>query len=150
MHRTKRAGPNPERAKSEKTLPSHQPVVFLEGVQLVFHDWIVSDEDFSMIKIHTFSPPYFSTNYFHGVNNCDIAYQAGYHHGLSEYKSDDCKNVVFRYKLIVEGIKQQETFETRSMPRVKSMSFTEACALSRELSDSREERLLRASFDGPE
>lgn len=150
MHRTKRAGPNPERAKSEKTLPSPQPVVFLEGVQLVFHDWIVSDEDFSMIKNHTFSPPYFSTNYFHGVNNCGIAYQTGYYHGLSGYNSGYLENFVFHYKFFVEGIKQPEAFDVRSMPRVKRMSFTEACALSKELSDSRKERLLRASFDGPE
>ncbi|WP_135718222.1 hypothetical protein [Klebsiella pneumoniae] len=150
MHRTKRAGPNPERAKSKKTLPATQSVVVTGGAQLVFHNWIVSDETLMTIKSHPFSSDYLSANYFYGVNNCCTAYQAGYHHGLSEYKSDDIKNVAFHYKLIVEGIKQHEAFETKSMPRVKGMSFTEACALSRELSDSREERLMRACFDGPE
>ncbi|HBR0813679.1 TPA: hypothetical protein MCM60_000604 [Klebsiella pneumoniae] len=56
----------------------------------------------------------------------------------------------YRHTIAVEVVKKCEAVEESCVPRVKKLSFSEASALSRELSDSREERLLRASFDGPE
>ena len=146
MQRTKKAGPNLERAKSKKTyrpLPVHVNVVN-DVVMIVVNGRVASEEALGGADRHGFAP------YFHGVNYCKAAYQTGYYHGLSGYNSGYLENFVFHYKFFVEGIKQPEAFDVRSMPRVKRMSFTEACALSKELSDSRKERLLRASFDGPE
>ncbi len=58
--------------------------------------------------------------------------------------------VAFRHTVTVESIRKLPHAEVNLVPRVKKMTFTEACNISRELSDSREERLMSASFDGPE
>ena len=55
-----------------------------------------------------------------------------------------------RQTVTVEIMKKLTSTEVSAMPRVRKMTFTEACKISRDLSDSREERLMSASFDGPE
>ncbi|HBC7363695.1 TPA: hypothetical protein L2B26_005292 [Klebsiella oxytoca] len=58
--------------------------------------------------------------------------------------------VAFRHTVTVESVRKLPPAEVNFVPRVKKMTFTEACNISRDLSDSREERLMSASFDGPE
>lgn len=55
-------------------------------------------------------------------------------------------SVVFR-SAAVTLVKETDIY---GMPRLKKMTFTEACNLSRDLSESREERLMSVSFDDPE
>ncbi|UUX55264.1 hypothetical protein NUG39_04280 [Citrobacter youngae] len=66
------------------------------------------------------------------------------------YKLVPGTSIAFRHAVSVDFIKQDIHIETSSIPRVKKMTFTEACKISQELSDSREDRLMRANFDGPE
>ncbi|AVE52005.1 hypothetical protein AM354_21585 [Serratia marcescens] len=49
----------------------------------------------------------------------------------------------------VSEVKETEIYGY-GMPSLRKMTFTEACNLSRNLSESREERLMSASFDDPE
>ncbi|MDW4578493.1 hypothetical protein [Atlantibacter hermannii] len=59
-------------------------------------------------------------------------------------------HVVFRYPPATDVLKDAGSAEAGNVPRVKALSFTEACKISRDLSDAREERLKSACFDGPE
>ena len=59
-------------------------------------------------------------------------------------------SVVVRHTVTVDCIRKLTPAEVSFAPRVKKMTYTEACKISRDLSDSREERLMSASFDGPE
>lgn len=56
-------------------------------------------------------------------------------------------SVVFRSAVVTTVVKEADIY---GMPRLKKMTFTEACNLSRDLSESREERLMSVSFDDPE
>lgn len=62
------------------------------------------------------------------------------------------KSVMFRYTATLdrEENKVMNAASPMAVPRVKKMTFTQACDLSKDLFDSREERLKSVSFDGPE
>lgn len=59
-------------------------------------------------------------------------------------------SITVRQTVTVESIRKLTPSGVSSVPRVKKMTFTEACKISRDLSDSRDERLMSANFDGPE
>lgn len=153
MQDTKKAGPDYVRAKLKKSLPPTPASPVYRGVQLVLHPQVVREEVIELVKAHYISPAITSINCIQHIgNNSDFVsgYLDAFNQDPGGYQLTWGADVQISHGVSVVLTQKQDNFEARSMPRVNKMSFTEASTLSRELSDSRKERLMRASFDGPE
>ena len=142
MHRTKRAGPNLERAKLKKTHRLLPVNVVNDGVVLVVSSGMVSEEAIRRVQRHRIAP------YFQGRGSKASAYQAGYEHGLSRYQLIPLDDGI---PLIEVRMPQHASPATNGVMReIPKMSVEQSHALSRRMFARTAEDMAQELYDDAE
>lgn len=147
MHRTKRAGPNLERAKSKKTHRLLPVNVVNDGVVLVVNSEMISEEAISRAQRHRIAP------YFQGRGNSASAYRARYEHVLSRLQLiplDQAVEVRITTPCNVSA-KRNGDFVTKAVMReIPQMSIEQSHALSRRMFARTAEDMAQELYDDAE
>lgn len=142
MHRTKRAGPNLERAKSKKTHRLLPVNVVNDGVVLVVNSGMVSEEAIRRVQRHRIAP------YFQGRSNSASVYQAGYEHGLSRYQLIPLDDGIPAFEVRMPRHASPAT--NGVMREIPKMSVEQSHALSRRMFARTAEDMAQELYDDAE